>query len=322
MHAAPAPTDTAALLADPDRLYSAWRQALAERHHLHGPEAAALLGVPEAALVASATGRGNQRLQGELATLLAPVSGWGRVLVAVRNGLGVVLNILGRAEIAQAPDGRLVLHGESHQVWLGTEGIDRIDLFEEHDAHGHSYSLKWWDAQGQSIGRLFLMSKDGRESALPWLQRHAQPEADRRWLPGPGPLPLVRGVPGALTADGTPWAGGQAAGLWATAAILACDQTAALQLDAWGAGAAARYRGPLKQVAHTPPGAHASDLLCKLHTRPGAAQRVLGTGHGLTLLDADGGGLRLQPLQDDGGQWLDAVRGVHARLSGGLGVPA
>ena len=55
--------------------------------------------------------------------------------------------------------------------------------------------------------------------------------------------------------------------------------------------------------------AHATDLLCKLHARPGAATAVHAYGqHGLSVGSADGGELRLQPLGDDAGAWRERVR--------------
>jgi|YNPMSStandDraft_2_1061718.scaffolds.fasta_scaffold10462_1 putative heme degradation protein len=137
--------ERADLLADPPRLYSRWRALLAEHRHLHGPEAAALLGVPEAALLASATGKGNTPLAGSLTDILAPVASWGRVLLAARNALGVHLNVMGRAHL-ELTAAEIVLHDEQHEIRLATTGIARIDLFEENDAHGRTLSLNWFDS--------------------------------------------------------------------------------------------------------------------------------------------------------------------------------
>jgi hypothetical protein len=68
------------------------------------------------------------------------------------------------------------------------------------------------------------------------------------------------------------------------------------------------YRGRLGKVSHTPPAAHATDLLCKLHARPGVATAVRGFGeHGLSVRSADGGELRLQPLGDAADAWRERV---------------
>lgn len=312
MHKRPTPVspeESAALLADPPRLYARWRALLAEHHHLHGPEAAALLGVPEAALLASATGRGNRPLAGALADILAPVAGWGRVLLAARNALGVHLNVMAQARVEATPGG-LQLSGEQHEIRLATTGIARIDLFEENDAHGRTLSLNWFDAAGHAIGRLFLMSKEGREVAAPHLASFEQALPTDRWTPGaaePPPLLLERTTDWrelAPPAEG-PMPDRSA---WATAAILCCDHPGGMELGMSGPGVAAVYRGPLGKVSHTPPAAHATDLLCKLHARPGAATAVHTFGeHGLSVRSVDGGELRLQPLGDAAEAWRERV---------------
>lgn len=313
MHTRPtpiSPEESAVLLADPPRLYVRWRALLAEHHHLHGPDAAALLGVPEAALLASATGRGNRPLAGALADILAPVAGWGRVLLAARNALGVHLNVMAQARIEATPGG-LQLSGEQHEIRLATSGIARIDLFEENDAHGRTLSLNWFDAAGHAIGRLFLMSKEGREVAGPHLAGFEQAQPTDRWAPGAvEPPPLL------LLERATDWrelappAGGPIPdrAAWATAAILCCDHPGGMELGMAGPGVAAVYRGSLGKVSHTPPAAHATDLLCKLHARPGAATAVHAFGeHGLSVRSADGGELRLQPLGDAAEAWRERV---------------
>jgi hypothetical protein len=306
------PEESQLLLRDPDRLYARWRQALTEHHHLHGPEAAALLGVPEAALLASATGRGNQPLQVGLAKLLEPLAQWGRVLVAVRNRLGVKLDILARAQIDVATTSGITIQGEQHHVFLSTQGVARIDLFEEEDGHGHTFSLNWFDGRGDVIGRLFLMSKSGREEALPWLQQFAVASPQAFWEAAPMALPPKVNVMAPQWLVGEPVAQGAQVQAWATAAILCCDQAPAMQLDMSGMGAASVYRGALGKTMHTPPGAHATDLLCKLHARPqcAVAVRAITQGEvmGLQVLDADGGSLVFMPQGLDKPQaWLDAV---------------
>ncbi len=306
------PQESQLLLRDPDLLYARWRQALNEHHHLHGPEAAALLGVPEAALLASATGRGNQPLQVGLAKLLEPLAQWGRVLVAVRNRLGVKLDILARADIEAATSSTLTIRGDQHRLCLSTEGVARIDLFEEEDGHGHTFSMNWFDGRGDVIGRLFLMSKSGREEALPWLQQFAVASPQALWEAAPMALPPKVDVMTPQWLEGEPVAQGAQVQAWATAAILCCDQVPAMQLDMSGMGAASVYRGALGKTMHTPPGAHATDLLCKLHARPqcAVAVRAITQGEvmGLQVLEADGGSLVFMPQGLDNPQaWYGAV---------------
>ncbi len=314
MHARAVPIpseESAALLADPPRLYARWRALLAEHHHLHGPEAAALLGVPEAALLASATGRGNRPLAGGLAEIIAPVAGWGRVLLAARNSLGVHLNVMAQAHVEATSD-RLRLTDERHEVQLATAGVARIDLFEENDAHGRTLSLNWFDAAGHAIGRLFLLSKDGRAMAAPHLGRFQQRQPTAHWTPGSAESPPLllpagedTGCEAELAIGGSP----AERSAWAAAAVLCCDHPGGIELGMGGPGVAAQYRGPLGKVSHTPPVAHATDLLCKLHVRPGAATAVHAFGdRGISIRSADGGELRLQPLGDDTAAWRERVR--------------
>lgn len=310
MHTRPTPVspdESAALLADPPRLYARWRALLAEHHHLHGPEAAALLGVPEAALMASATGRGNRPLAGALTDILAPVAGWGRVLLAARNGLGVHLNVMAQANIEVAAS-EIELRGEQHEARLATSGIARVDLFEENDAHGRTLSLNWFDAAGHAIGRLFLMSKDGRELALEHLRAYAQARPTDQWSPGVTEAPALLLLPNAEASHDLPDTAPSVVG-WATAAILCCDHPGGMELAMAGPGIAAVYRGPLGKVSYTPPTAHATDLLCKLHARPGAATVVHAYGeHGLSVRTAGGGELRLQPQGEGASAWRERVR--------------
>jgi hypothetical protein len=94
----------------------------------------------------------------------------------------------------------------------------------------------------------------------------------------------------------------------AIAAILCCNHPGGMELGMAGPGVAAVYRGPLGKVSHTPPAAHATDLLCKLHARPGAATAVHAVGeHGLSIRSADGGELRLQPLGAGAAGWRQRV---------------
>ncbi len=310
MHGRPTPppaAESAALLADPPRLYARWRALLAEHHHLHGPEAAAALGVPEAALLDSATGRGNRPLAGALADILAPVADWGRVLLAARNRLGVHLNVMARAGL-EGQGAELRLRGERHEARLATTGIARIDLFEELDGHGRTVSLNWFDSQGHAIGRLFLMSKDGREVAWPHLLSFAQARPTTAWTPGTAPPPPLLLLPGVHEAAAMP-ADDLGVAAWATAAILCCDHAGGMELGMAGPGAAVVYRGPLGTVSHTPPAAHATDLLCKLHARPAAATAVFGIGeHGLSVRTAEGGELRLVPQGEGAPAWRERVQ--------------
>jgi hypothetical protein len=292
------------LLAQPEELYAAWRQALRDNPHLHGPEAAARLRVPEAALMVSACGRGNTSLSGALAELLAPAAAWGRVLVASRNGLGVKLDVLGQAQAFLLDDGGVRLSDAHHDIVLSAQGIARFELFEEEDGHGRTLSLNWFDGQGHVVGRLFLMSKSGREDALPHLMAFATAAQSRHWAPQALSTPPIAAWPDEA---GEPLPG--AAVEWARAAILACDAVPLMRLALSGRGARSVYTGPLSKTSSTPPAVHATDLLCKLHARPAGAQHARKLyGGGLEVRDAEGAALQITPATEPAAWWAR----VHA----------
>lgn len=302
-------------LADPDRLRHDW-MSLRERHpHLHGPDAAARLGVPEAALVASRIGDGAEPLQLPLAPVLEGSDTWGKVLFAARNRMGVALGILDDAS-ARRDGSSFELHAESasHEVRVRAE-LDAARfafLFEDRDAHGHTVSLNWFDGAGDAIGRLFLMSKDGRERALPTIRRHVAEAPRQPWRPQPDALPPVTRLADPIarvrSLAGSPIAIGECAVMGRTAAArwsIVCE----------GAGVALGYRGPLAHASRTGPAVHATDAACKLHLRLAAAitadvHETMDLGPRLVLSDADGGTLSIAPLADAASvdRWIDALQ--------------
>lgn len=293
---APLTTTQPTLLQDPDALRRAWADLLTQHHHLHGPEAAALLGVPEAALLAARIGFGATALAPDLAPLLASAGQWGKVLLAARNQLGVALFIMDDPEVTVTPQ-EVALQTDLHQARVALEGVDRCYLFEERDGHGHTFSLNWFDAYGQVIGRLFLMSKSGRELALPGLQARALARQERVWAPGQQPLPDVKvWADSSAHAEHPLMADGPLVRAWAESAVLACAPTPRMTVALQGRGLAARYQGPLGKSLRTPGAVHASDAACKLHLRMAACSRLLrhdqaDGGAALVLRDADGGSL-------------------------------
>ena len=152
------PERVAARMADADRLLADWRELLATHHHLHAPEAAQLLGVPEAALLASRIGTGATRLKVDMSAILASISNWGRVLCAVSNASGVHMP-LGRASLQRADD-ELLLSGEHMQAALNPAATTDAYLMLEHDEnHGNSRSLQFFDAAGAPIVKIFIFHK-------------------------------------------------------------------------------------------------------------------------------------------------------------------
>lgn len=317
----PADTTSAAhrrddLRADPERLLAEWRALIERMHHLHGPEAAAMLGVPEAALIASRVGTGAVALAPQLAKLVSSMPDWGKVLVAVRSDLGVALAILDGV-VPATQEGALRIVSGHHDLALGTDAIGSCYLFEDHDAHGHTLSLNWFDGQGDVIGRIFLVSKSGWANARAQLEAFALPDQARSPPARAWATPaIVRHV--RRPANGTAIATAEGAGELMTKAILALARIPSARLDLEGRGAALRYTGPLAKTSHTPPAVHATSEGCKLHARPLKAVAAWwceepGEAPGLRFEDGGGGSLTLVT----GGESTAASAWARSLVEGG-----
>lgn len=301
------------LLGDPAALRTAWADLLQQHHHLHGPDAARRLGVPEAALLASRlNGHGAIELQPDLTTLLAPSASWGKLLLAARNRMGVGLIIMDDAAVNVDGD-QVCFRTHQQEARVTSLGISKCFLFEEHDAHGHTVSINWFDAQGDAVGRLFLMSKSGREAAQPWLNSQVKAHTSPLWAPGSGDaVPHVQVTPTTpIGAACHTLAQHEAAAHLGHAAVLACSRVAAFTVAMQGRGVAVRYQGPLAKTSSTPPAVHAVDAACKLHLRMAdatLAQRLQADDGAVTLrlTDSDGGLLDFTPHEppSNSGDWL------------------
>jgi hypothetical protein len=159
--------EPAELLADPPRLLAAWQHLQATRHHLHAPEAARLLSVPEAALTASRLGYGAVRLPNDLASILAPVHEWRRVLVAVQSAIGVHLAIGPvRLEADEPGSGLIRLRGDHLDTVLdGRSVAHAFWSVEVDDSHGRTRSLQFFDAAGGSVAKVFIFHKTAAAKA-------------------------------------------------------------------------------------------------------------------------------------------------------------
>jgi hypothetical protein len=315
----PSPRDASPGAAfDPSALRAAWTDLLSRSPHLHGPEAAARLGVPEADLLASRIGDGVEELAPDLPALLDGCDGWGKLLVAVRNGLGVALSIIDGCRASAGADGVvLVADGVAVRADASAASVAVAYLFEDHDAHGHTVSVNWFDARGDVVGRVFLMSKSGRERALPRLRRLASPgasAAQRRARSQDAPRPPMQRGQAVLQASRRvervePSAVGERA-------ILDRSASSSWRVSIDGPGMALDYAGPLARSSHTPPAVHATDERIKLHLRMGAA-RALDAGRlddgcaALRWSDEDGAGLVLAAVDDSARSdaWVDAMIG-------------
>lgn len=150
---------------DPDDLLAAWRHLLRTHHHLHAPEAARMLGVPEAALTASRIGSGAVRLIPDVAAVLAPASAWGRVLCAVSNPCGVHMP-LGEVAAEANGDGVVCLQGAHMRAEIDAGAAADAYLFVDWDeSHGNTRSVQFYDAAGAAILKLFIFHKTKFDAA-------------------------------------------------------------------------------------------------------------------------------------------------------------
>lgn len=148
----------------PENLRAAWRD-LETRRRVRTRDAAELLGVSEAELIASACGEGVTRLAGDARAVLARVPEIGRAMALTRNPAcvhektGVYENLSTDAMIGLA---------------LGRD-ID-LRLFYRHWVHAFAVennglaSLQFFDAAGDAVHKIFL--KDGADrGASGWIKR-------------------------------------------------------------------------------------------------------------------------------------------------------
>lgn len=299
---------------DPDRVLAAWRSLLAGNHHLHGPEAAAMLGVPEAALLASSVGHGALSLRAELPALLASMPAWGKVLLAVRCGLGVELAIVEpeRVEHDRA-GGTLRLIAAQHAAVLDADVAASCYLFEERDGHGHTFSVNWFDGAGDCAGRVFLISKSGRVKALPGLEAQASHEQSRLPTVSAARARRVRSEFSRSDAMTEAVAEGAAAARLLRRAVLAMKDVRQIETTLEGMGGTVCYRGGLATTMDTPPTVHAVDGACKLHARPRAVElahrwrSTLPDAIGLRFDSADGGRLWLSAPGAGAAAWVEQL---------------
>lgn len=260
------------LSADPDRLLEAWETLRQSDPHVHGPDAAARLRVPEARLVASKVGLGATALEMQLRELLYSSASWGKLLIAIRSASGVVLNLLETVSSSYDPATRRIrISGPAHDIVLADTESGSCFLLEDRDAHGHTFSINWFDPRGDVVGRIFLMAKSGRERALPTLQRFARSSQIRTVEVDPcaPPLPVVRigagEEAGAFAANGKE---DETVASEAAAAILALPSLSLAMVTFEGPGAACSHSGSFTKSSAGGLAVHASGPGAKLHLRP------------------------------------------------------
>lgn len=182
--------------ADPDAILAAWRALVQAGTHLHQPQVAARLGIPEACLAASRCGEAATRLEGDVAAILGEAAGLGKVLIAVPHHAGVAIAIA-KAPASELRDGHLTLRGDGVRFRLRVADVDSLyTLIDPKGPHGRERHLQLFDAQGHGIGKLLVLYKS-QESGLRALgERWKAKDQTRQWGPiDRAPRPVMADTP-------------------------------------------------------------------------------------------------------------------------------
>ncbi len=162
------PAEHLSRLADPELLLTDLRALYAQDHHIHPPEAAQRLGVPESALVACHIGKGAIRLKPDMSLLLKPIADWDTVLCAFSNTVGHLMP-LDTIQMAQQNE-HIQLSGSMMEATINNTAIKDTYLFIDNDkGHGITRSIQFFDATGHAILKVFLLHKSSFAHAEPYL---------------------------------------------------------------------------------------------------------------------------------------------------------
>lgn len=290
---------------DPDQLRDAWESLRRADPHVHGPDAAARLGVAEAHLLACKVGHGAVALEPDLRQLLSTCQSWGKLLVAIRSASGVMLNVMETVSASYDAGAKLIrISGPAHDIAFADAVARSCFLLEDHDAHGHTVSVNWFDGRGDAIGRIFLMAKTGRERALPGIHRLSLRTQSKLLETDAAaePAPIVRTGP-ASNRDPEGESGDIAAAVVHAVLSLPSARLAVVAFE--GAGAACCHSGQFGKASQGGPAVHASGAGAKLHLRPSnfrtALRRSIDNNSAFEwrFVDRIGGELRVSPITAD-----------------------
>lgn len=185
----------AQLIKNPEALLAAWQKLTEQHHHLHQPQAAALLGVPEASLVAALSGQGATLLEGDPADILAAIAPLGKLLMAVSHHAGVLIGIAKPVRFERI--GKHVLLFDQHsQLQVQADAIAHLYvLIEERGLHGRQRHLQAFDHQGRALFKLLVLYKQHAGNLAALAQRYRNPAQPRCLdLPLPDPLSWPAGA--------------------------------------------------------------------------------------------------------------------------------
>ncbi len=275
---------------DPDQLLAFWQALLAKDPHLHLPQAAALLGVSEAELLATRVGTGALRMSPQLPLLLAGIERWQKVFVVASSRLGAGIAILRVDQMQQHASQDLELRAPEHRIHIDLSRVDSCYLFDNLTHHGHSLSLCWFDSTGQGLGKLILRSRSGQDVALPRLMEMVLPEQSRSFFAAGG----GKRIDGATWRTRNPYVEQRLLAL-----LDGIRNSASTELRICGTGVDFTYRGPVPSFSQSHGALHLGAHGCKAHLRAGAAleirQEMLEDGRKTLRVDAGNGSLYVTP---------------------------
>ncbi len=182
---------------DPDSLLIEWQRLRQHHEHLHQPQAAAMLAVPEAQLVAAQVGHGATQLHGDPADILSAVAGLGKLLIAAPHHAGVLMGIA-RPVCYSQQAGNIILFDAHSRLEVAIGSIASLYvLLEEHGPHGRQRHLQVFNAQGHALFKLLILYKRHSADLHALATRFRAPQQTRN----PQFLPTASGMPPINTAD-------------------------------------------------------------------------------------------------------------------------
>ncbi|MCZ4351203.1 hypothetical protein O4H61_01605 [Roseovarius aestuarii] len=170
----------------PDEILAGWRALVATGAHVHLPQIAEHLKVPQAALLAARVGTGATRLQPDLAAVLRPIRDWHRVLLVASSELGVFMPMDHITNLTEDSTG-LGLFGDTSSARIDPSLAHEVYIFEDNETGpGTSKSIQAFDGAGQSLLKVILFHKPSFRAALDWTAGFVHPDQSRKWRPATG----------------------------------------------------------------------------------------------------------------------------------------
>ncbi len=276
---------------DPDALLAAWGRLLETHAHLHAPDAARMLAVPDSALAAARIGSGAVRLKPDIRAVLAPVSEWGRVLCAFSNACGVHMP-LGAVGAEPGEDGAFRLRGAHMRAEVDAGAVADAYLFvDRDDSHGNTRSVQFYNAAGAPIMKVFIFHKTLFEAAERYL---ASFKADDQSRTVRIAVPVVSGFDARAASRaedpvGMPLEGADMRAILAD--LLSPDTGDGFTVEAVGDHARVVWQGVLSGIRMDKRMFHLHEADIRSHLRYGPLRQAARTAGGAVAFDGEDGRL-------------------------------